>query len=47
MFIAPKIIIFATNELKFIDNNREFLNNISLFYGFEGIVTSYDKIKKF
>jgi len=47
MCIAPKIIIFTTNELKFIDNNREFLNNISLFYGFEGIATSYDEIKKF
>ena len=47
MCVAPKIIVFASNKEKFIENNKEYQNNSNLFYKFGGIATSFDEIKKF
>ena len=47
MCVAPKIIIFTKNKEKFIENNKEYKNNINLFYAYGGIATTFDEIKKF
>ena len=47
MCVAPKIIIFTKNKAKFIENNKEYKNNINLFYAYGGIATTFDEIKKF
>jgi len=47
MFVAPKIIVFTKNKEKFIENNKEYQNNINSFYKFGGIATTFDEIKKF
>ena len=47
MCVAPKIIVFASNKEKFIENNKEYQNNSNLFYKFGGIATTIDEIKKF
>ena len=47
MCVAPKIIIFTKNKEKFIENNKEYENNINLFYAYGGIATTFDEIKKF
>ena len=45
--VAPKIIVFTKNKEKFIEYNKEYQNNIDLFYKFGGIATTFDEIKKF
>ena len=47
MCVAPKIIIFTKDKEEFIKNNKEFQNNINLFYAYGGIATTFDEIKKF
>ena len=46
MCVAPKIIVFTKNKDNF-KNNKEYKNNISLFYKFGGIAITLDEIKKF
>ena len=47
MCVAPKIIIFTKNKEKFIENNKDYQNNINLFYAYGGIATTFNEIKKF
>ena len=47
MCVAPKIIIFTKNKENFIEYNKDYQNNINLFYAYGGIATTFDEIKKF
>ena len=46
MCVASKIIIFTKNKEKIIENNKEYHNNIHLFYAYGGISITFDEIKK-
>ena len=43
--IAPKIIIFAKNKKRFIDNNKDYQKE--LFYNFGGAVDTFQEVVKF
>ena len=45
MCIAPKIIIFARNKQKFLENNKDYQNN--KFYNFGGVVDTFEEVAKF
>ena len=45
MCFAPKIIIFTRNKQKFLENNKDYLNNT--FYNFGGVVDTFQEVIKF
>ena len=47
IFIIPKIIIFASNKEKFLENNKKYNDKYYSFYNLGGIHTSFDEIKNF
>ena len=47
IFIIPKIIIFTSNEEKFLEYNKYYNNKNNSFYNLGGIKTSFDDIKNF
>ena len=46
IYIIPRIIIFARNEEKFVNYNKE-INYNHPYYNLGGIKTSFDEVKKF
>ena len=47
MFIAPKIIVFTSNEDLFLKYNQEYKNENNKFYTFGGITTDFSEVEKF
>ena len=45
--VAPKIIVFTRNELKFLEYNPDFKSDNNKFYSFGGIAIFFSKIKDF
>ena len=45
--VAPKVIVFEEDKENFIKYTKDFKNNINKFFHYEGIVTEFDKVKKF
>ena len=46
MYIAPKIIVFSTNESNFYKNSIGY-NNAEIFYKYGGLTSDFSKVKNF
>ena len=46
MYIAPKIIVFSTNESNFYKNSIGY-NNTEIFYKYGGLTSDFSKVKNF
>ena len=44
--VAPKIIVFTRNKQKFLEYNKDYLDEDNLFYSSSGVTTSFKEIKK-
>ena len=44
--VAPKIIVFTRNKQKFLEYNKDYLDEDNLFYSSGGVTTSFKEIKK-
>ena len=47
MLFAPKIIVFTSNEKRFIENNEEYKDEENIFYTFGGVATDFQTVKQF
>ena len=46
IYVAPKIIVFTRNKQKFLEYNKDYLDEDNLFYSSSGVTTSFKEIKK-
>ena len=44
--VAPKIIVFTRNKQKFLEYNKDYLDEDNVFYSSGGVTTSFKEIKK-
>ena len=46
IYVAPKIVVFTRNKQKFLEYNKDYLDEDNIFYSSGGVATSFEEIKK-
>ena len=47
MHVAPKILVFTSDSIKFINDSNEYKNKENYFYNKEGVTTTFNGVKYF